>query len=289
VNQQFADSVIDYFENRLLGPFQKDRESLPVLRTKGASDQDLVDALVEAKLIQNAGGSSYGIGEAGKLILAGRKTTREVVADCFGLDPEPLRNAATYFERAIHARLKGNHDARLTIDDRSPEDEMCIGLLKQASLVREKHGCLAYGSEGELVVTGLTSAIDALRAWWDRHSATRGNVQEIHFHEPVGAVAAGPGSVAHGTVNVTASESQHRWVDLQDELGELSDQLWGMLKRIRELELRGSNSEEIKARILELEAESFARRVKPAMQEHLEEVLKCVPGLAKAFIAVSAG
>lgn len=68
-------------------------------------------------------------------------------------------------------------------------------------------------------------------------------------------------------------------MDLQDQFGDLSDELWNLLRRVRTLELQGRDLTTLKEDLLDLELESFARRVNPDLHEQLREVLKCVPGL----------
>lgn len=293
-DEALLDEAVLLFEEKMLPRYRENPEARLGSHPVSSRRKLLQKILCDARLIQ-AHSALFVLGTEGTRVLASICTTREVVQSALGTDPPALKAAHAFFEVTFRPAVQDNRDTWYSPGDRPWVEENEIRLLTRAGLLREKNGYVALGTQADLVMTQLKTSLDVLREWWAAeqsvpYGASRPSIQH-NYHGPVGAVASGPNSTAHGVVNIgSVDASLHKLVELQDSLGDLSNDLWSILRRVRELELGGADLAKVKADVLELELESFRNRVKPPMHEHVNEVLKCVPGLAQAVLgAVSSG
>ncbi len=261
---------------------------------------ELHQILESAKLTAESKGTrgKYKLGRVGKDVLAGRFSTKDVLRKWkYGdVQPDPpiFDQAESWFTSELLPHFKRRPDTRLTPHSLQPDEQTAHRILGQAGIIEFINGGATFklGTQGELVLGGVLELRQVLRTWHRQLLSNQGTggVTNV-FQGPVGAVATGEGSTANVTVTIgQVDQSLQRLVGLQDELGELSDSVWSILRRVRALELKGTTDlAAIKADVLELEAESFAKRVKPQMHEHVNELLKCVPGLATALLKGAAG
>jgi len=111
-----------------------------------------------------------------------------------------------------------------------------------------------------------------------------------HFHGPIGAVAAAPGASAQGTVNVGyVDAAMHRTIELQDDLGELSDVLLPLLRFARKVDAPTASEAPLAAAVAEAnEFKAFQRAVRPNLSRAAvaaaKTVLEAVPLLKPALM-----
>jgi len=111
---------------------------------------------------------------------------------------------------------------------------------------------------------------------------------------PVAAVATAPGAVAHGIVNVRqVDEALKKTIELQDQLGELTDTLLPLLRRARKEERGEATEAELLVQIADAkEFQDFEKAVKRGLPRHSVQtavsVLELVPRL-KASLSLLGG
>lgn len=196
-----------------------------------------------------------------------------------------LEEAAILFETQLVKKFRAGGDRDLIAKVMSPEMGRKLVILEKAGLiVRKKGGLFRMGPKGEQVLFGMTTARAELERLNQRPELLP-HVSITATH--IGAVATGSHGQAHCSVNVhlETDRALHRLVEMQDELGALSDELWKILRRVRDLETKGAN---LKETVDELEIERFkeAMKAKPDLGKALKTLFEASPTLVKIGAAL---
>jgi hypothetical protein len=163
------------------------------------------------------------------------------------------------------------------------ETEAFEELTRKGLTRRHEGGTFSLGERGAAVRMGEAALADVLAARSNLPAAAPSSVTNV-FAGPVGAVAAAPGAVAHGTVNTQqVDDALRELVERQDELGELTNSLFLLLRAARQR----ASEEELQQQIADAEefkAFEKALRAGPATRtlEAATAVLKMVPVLKSA-------
>lgn len=195
-------------------------------------------------------------------------------------DPQTIRLRA----RALFEEYFRQCDERLNVVPEDKEDRAAMRELARKELAREtaKGGAFLIGERGVEVCMGEADLDEVLGLAPPKPSAFSIAPTTVNlFSGPVGAVAAAPGASAQGTVNVqSVDEALRKVVELQDDLGELTDVLFPLLRAARRLEAGGSSEDVLVAAIQDAEEfRNFEKTVKPGLAGASTSAARTVLGL----------
>jgi hypothetical protein len=219
-----------------------------------------------------------------------------------GITPDSPSTASSFDPQSVRLLARSAFEEYFRSCDQHcnviPEDKEALAALRELArkgLARETPtgGAFLIGQRGIEVcmgeadldeILGLTSS--AVSSLGVALTPTTVNV----FHGPVGAVAAAQGAFAHGTVNVqSVDDALRKAIELQDDLGELTDALIPLLRAARKREREGSSEDALAVAIQEAEEfRTFEKMVKPCLAQASVRAARAVLDLVPVLKAASA-
>lgn len=288
--QQLAEEAYLLFEEWFAKPYRESCRVGPVGPMHGTDEQRRRALLVHHYLVRRgltvpAGSASrFRISERGQDLAYREHEVRRLL----GI---PLARGAAYpSPEDIRAHAKSIFNEHFRTGDRGlnfiPRDDLDVEaaelLARRKLLQKTRSGSYMLGERGDEIRMGELDLEEALAP-----AAGAGSPIAVtnNFHAPVGAVATAPGAVAHGTIQILAvDQALHQLVELQDTLGELTDLLFPLLRRVRQGGIRGTSEEELQREIAEAEEfKAFQAAVKSGIWNDSLDAVKQVVGLFGAM------
>ncbi len=286
--QQLAREAYNLFEEWFAKPYRQNARVGPVGPMNGTQEQQ-ARALLAHEYLERRGltvkarsSRFFRISDHGK-DLAFRD---DEVRRCLGLASTPSNPGEVMAPNTIRLRAKELFEKQFLVGSRglniipeSPlEVEACEYLARKGLVIKGRAGSFMLGEVGDAVrmaeadleeVLGLTSPPPSPPA-----TSTTTNI----FNGPVGAVAAAHGAVAHGTVNIQAvDDALHQLVNRQNELGDLTNPLFLLLRAARAKESERLSEEELLASMAETEElVAFSKAVKTGAPDGALAAVKAV-------------
>jgi hypothetical protein len=198
-------------------------------------------------------------------------------------EPPILKEAEELFETEFRPHWQESVLCNFTA---SFEDEtLALGLLGDVGLVAREGSLIKVGPIGKKVLSGFLTTRQAIINHVSPPQPSHSPVTITATN--IGALSTGSHGQAHGsvTVRLETDKALLRLIELQDELGALSDELWSVLRRVRDLEIKGGDLKEA-VDTIEIERFREAMKTRPDLSKVLKTVFEASPTLLKLWLGI---